>query len=60
MESTSKSFAALPSAPNDEGVASSGTALLRHEEQEELLVKEVKQKLNALLLYKYQHSRATR
>ncbi len=29
-------------------------------EEEELLVAEVRQKLNALLLYKYQHSKATR
>ena len=29
-------------------------------EEEEILVQEVRQKLNALLLYKYQHSKATR
>jgi len=46
----SKSFAALSSTKERTSA----------EEQEEILVREVKQKLNALLLYKYQHSKATR
>ncbi len=48
----------------DPGLAAASVAAAtpgtQGEEEEERLVREVRQKLNALLLYKYQHNKATR